>query len=361
MDKVCRTAAFILGPDVAELESRLCSYTGSKYCVSVGSGTVAIEVLLRALNIGPGDEVITIPFTWISTAECISLVGATPCFVDVEPHSFNMDPKKLKAAIKPGVTKAILCVSFHGQCSKIDELIAIAAEYNIPVLEDGAQSFGAQRNNVPSCGPIPGLLASTTSFYPAKPYGCYGDGGAIFTSDETLANKLRAIRTYGGTTRDNYPIIGTNARLDTIQAAVLLVKLNHYNSVLERRRQVAAWYDEALKGSGVAIPETLPGNTHTYAQYTIGVRNRNAICDVLKTTGIPHGIYYATPLHLQGCFSNLGLGKGSFPVSEELCNTVLSLPIHQYVTKEQVKAVADAVRQAVKDHNGSMEWASLAK
>jgi hypothetical protein len=270
-----------------------------------------------------------------------------------------MDPAKLEAAIRPGVTKAVVAVSFHGQCPRSEALAAICARHGIPLLEDGAQSFGATRNGLRSCGSVPGFLASTTSFYPAKPYGCYGDGGAVFTNDADLALRLKSIRAYGGLQRDNYEVVGTNARLDTIQAAVLLVKLKYYPDVLAARQQVARWYDEELAGCGGVLPGAVEGNTHTYAQYTVAVRNRAPIMQALKDAGIPHGVYYATPLHLQKCFADLGYARGAFPVSERLCDTVLSLPIHQYVTRDQVKAVAGALRDAIAAHGGALTLEEL--
>jgi UDP-2-acetamido-2-deoxy-ribo-hexuluronate aminotransferase len=277
-------------------------------------------------------------------------------FIDVEPDTFNMDPAKVAAAIKPGVTKAILAVSFHGQCPRWEALADVARAAGIPLLEDGAQSFGATRHGVPSCGPIPGVTASTTSFYPAKPLGCYGDGGAVFTSDDALAASLRAIRTYGGVIRDKYEVIGTNARLDTIQAAVLLVKLKYYRDVLARRRAVAAWYDAALAGSGAILPTAVDGNTHTYAQYTVRVAPaaRAAIMGRLKDANIPAGVYYPTPLHLQKCYEPLGHAKGAFPVTEALSDSVLSIPIHQYVTKEQVDKVSAVLRAAIAEFGGAL-------
>lgn len=248
---------FIMGPEIAELESKLAEYAGVKHCLTVASGTDSLEIALRALDIGPGDEVITVPFTWISSSEVILLVGAKPVFVDITPDDFNMDVSKIEAAITPR-TKAILPVSLFGQMPDYDWINAIAAKHNITVIEDAAQSFGATQNGKRSCGVT---RIASTSFFPAKPLGCYGDGGALFTSEDALADKMRAIRTHGGIQRHYHPYVGMNGRFDTLQAAVILAKLPHFDWEVAQRNRVGERYTSLFQGSGFRVqgpPSTVP-------------------------------------------------------------------------------------------------------
>lgn len=270
---------------------------------------------------------------------------ACAVFVDVEPASFNLDATKLPAIIKPGITKAIICVSLFGQIPNLEAIKAVAEPFGVPVIEDGAQSFGATRNGKRSCGTD--CYAATTSFFPAKPLGCYGDGGAIFTDDDALATKMKAIRVHGGLVRDYHTVIGTNGRLDTMQAAVLLVKMPRLHSALAKRVQVAEWYNQFLTGAPCILPTVEEGNTHVYAQYTIRVKNRDSVVAHLKAKGIPYGVYYPRPLHIQDCFKYLGYSAGDFPVSEQLGNEVLSLPMHPYLTEDNCRLVAQALREAL--------------
>ncbi len=340
MRQTLAAGQFIMGPEIAELEVLLAGYVGAKHCITVASGTDSLEIILRALGIGPGDEVITVPFTWISTAEVVALVGAKPVFVDIAAADFNIDAARIEAAITPR-TKAILPVSLFGQMPDYDRINAIAARHGIPVIEDGAQSFGAARNGRRSCGVT---LVASTSFFPAKPLGCYGDGGAIFTSDDALAEKMRAIRTHGGH-RHHHPLLGMNGRFDTLQAAVLLAKWPHFDWEVKQRGTIGARYTELLRGT-VGVPEVMPGNTHVYAQYTIRVRDRDRLGAQLKSAGIPTAVYYPKCLHEQPVFASLGYRPGDFPVAEQAAREVISLPMHPFLSEAEQDAVVAAVKTA---------------
>lgn len=336
---------FIMGPEIAEVEQVLAQYVGTKHCLTVASGTDSLEIALRALGIGPGDEVITVPFTWISSAEVIGLVGARPVFVDVRPGNYNINEELIERAITPR-TKAILPVSLFGQMPDYGRINAIAARHHLPVIEDGAQSFGATQH-----GRRSGAVSTigSTSFFPAKPLGCYGDGGALFTNDDGLAERMKAIRTHGGLRRHHHPYLGMNGRLDTLQAAVLLAKLPHFESEVEARGRIGARYSELLAGHCV-VPDILPGNTHVYGQYTIRVANRDRAAERLKAKGIPTAVYYPKCLHEQPVFSDLGYRWGDFPESEKVSREVLSLPMHPFLTEDDqlsvVQALLESMRQA---------------
>ncbi len=333
--------AYIMGPEVAEVEKQLASYVGVKHAITVSSGTHSLEIALRALGIGPGDEVVTVAFTWISSAEVIGLVGATPVFVDIEPGSFNIDVAKLERAITPR-TRAILPVSLFGQMPDYAAINAIAEKHKLPVIEDGAQSFGATQQGRRSCGVT---LIGSTSFFPAKPLGCYGDGGALFSNDDALAGKMRAIRTHGGEKRHHHTMVGTNGRFDTIQAAVLLGKLPHFEWEVGERNRIGARYSDALRGS-VTVPEVAAGNSHVYAQYTIRVNNRDQIGAKLKEQGIPTAVYYPKCLHEQPIFSHVAK-LGDLPESERAAQEVLSLPMHPYLSETDQDRVVEAVKNAL--------------
>ncbi len=327
---------FIMGPEIAELEEALAKYVDIKHCITVASGTDALEIALRALGIGPGDEVITVPFTWISSAEVIGLVGAKPVFVDIERSTYNIDVKLIEAAITTRA-KAIMPVSLFGQMPDYDAINAIAARCGLAVIEDGAQSFGATQRGRRSCGVT---TIGSTSFFPAKPLGCYGDGGALFTKDDALAEKMRAIRTHGGLKRHHHPFLGMNGRLDTIQAAVLLAKLPNFQWEVEERGRIGARYSELL-GDRFGAPPVAPGNTHVYAQYTLRVPERDKTGERLKSAGIPSAVYYPKCLHEQPVFAGLGYKWGDFPESEKASREVLSLPMHPFLTEaEQNKIIA---------------------
>ncbi|MCP5527088.1 MAG: DegT/DnrJ/EryC1/StrS family aminotransferase [Verrucomicrobiales bacterium] len=335
--RVLSHGRFIMGPEVEELETALAEYVGVAHCITVASGTDSLEIALRALGIGPGDEVITVPFTWISTAEVVALVGATPVFVDIEPASYNVNIDRIEAAITPR-TKAIMPVSLFGQMPDYDRINAIAGRYGLPVIEDGAQSFGATRNGRRSCGVT---TVGSTSFFPAKPFGCYGDGGALFTNDAGLAERMRAIRTHGGLERHHHPLLGMNGRFDTIQAAVLLAKLPHFDRELEERSRIGARYTERLRG-WCGVPEVAGGNTHVYAQYTVRVPDRDETGARLKSMGIPTAVYYPKCLHQQPVFSDGAVRvAGDLTECEKAAQEVLSLPMHPFLSEaDQDRVVA---------------------
>jgi UDP-2-acetamido-2-deoxy-ribo-hexuluronate aminotransferase len=341
--KVLSHGHFIMGPEIVELESLLGGYVGVKHCITVASGTDSLEIALRACRIGPGDEVITVPFTWISTAEVIGLVGAKPVFVDIEPRSYNLDVDKLEAAITPR-TKALIPVNLFGQMPDYVRINAIAGRHGLTVIEDAAQSFGATQNGIRSCG---ATRVGSTSFFPAKPFGCYGDGGAQFTNDDSLAETMRAIRTHGGVRRHHHPLLGMNGRFDTLQAAVLLAKFPHFDAEVKARAEIGARYSDLLRPV-CTVPEVEPGNTHVYAQYTIRVPNRDAVAAKLKEQAIPTAVYYPKCLHEQPVFAAAGYQWGDFPNSEKASREVLSLPMDPFLTEIEQRQIADAVKESVK-------------
>ncbi len=333
---------FIMGPEVFELEEKLADFVGVKHCITVGSGTVSLEIALRALGIGPGDEVITVPFTWISTAEVICAVGAKPVFVDIETDTYNLDPDLIEAAITKN-TKAIMPVSLFGQMADYDRINEIAARHGIPVIEDAAQSFGATQNGKQSCSVT---LIGSTSFFPAKVFGCYGDGGALFSNDDELANKMRAIRNHGGIKRGYHDLVGLNGRFDTIQAGVLLAKLPHFTDEITARHRIGARYSELLKDI-CATPMIESGNTHVYAQYTIRVTDRETVRARLQEKGVPTAVYYPKCLHEQPVFGLTGNRLGDFPVSEKASREVLSLPMHPFLNNADQDGIIEALKTAV--------------
>jgi UDP-2-acetamido-2-deoxy-ribo-hexuluronate aminotransferase len=343
MRGVLQHGRFIMGPEIAELESALAMYVGVKHCLTVASGTVSLEIALRALGIGRGDEVITVAFTWISTAEVIGLVGAKPVFVDIDPATYNVDADAIEAAITER-TRAIIPVSLFGQMPDLERISQIAAKHNLAVIEDGAQSFGATRNGVRSCGMT---TVGSTSFFPAKPLGCYGDGGALFTDDDALAESMRAIRTHGGVERNHHTCLGTNGRFDTLQAAVLLAKLPHFDGELEQRARIGTRYSEALKEICV-VPELMAGNTHVYGQYTIRVPERDRVAGRLKGNAIPTAVYYPKCLHEQPVFAKLGYGCGNFPNAEKASREVISLPMHPFLSEADQERIISALRSALR-------------
>lgn len=344
MRRVLEHAQFIMGPEVAELEGALAAYVGVKHAITVASGTASLEIALRALGVGPGDEVITVPFTFISTAEVIALVGAKPVFIDIEPATFNLDVDQLEAAITYR-TRAIIPVSLFGQMPDYARINTIAATHGgIAVIEDAAQSFGATQRGCRSCSVT---RVASTSFFPAKPLGCYGDGGAIFTDDGKLAERARAIRTHGSLRRHSHPVLGTNGRFDTLQAAVLLAKLPHFPSEIAERERLGTRYTERLRDVCIT-PAVAPGNTHVYAQYTVRVPERDRVADQLKVKGIPTAVYYPTCLHEQPAFAKLGHAWGDFPEAERAAREVLSLPMHPFLSELDQLAVVAALRDAVR-------------
>jgi len=331
---------YIMGPEVKELEEKLADFVDVKYCISCSSGTDALLIALMALEIGPGDEVVTVPYTWISTAEVIALLNARPVFVDIQPDTFNMDPDRIEAAITPR-TRAIMPVSIYGQCADMTRINAIAAKHDIPVIEDGAQSFGAIHNGRKSCGLS---VIGCTSFFPSKPLGCYGDGGAVFSNDGALVEKMRQIRNHGQKVKHQHPLVGINGRLDTLQAAILIEKLKIFPEECRLRREVGQRYNGLLSGTaGIQTPVISEGNDSVYAQYTILSEERDTISTALQGKGIPSVAYYAVPLHLQGAFSPLGHKSGDFLVAERVASQCLSLPMHPYLTAEDQERIAETI------------------
>jgi UDP-2-acetamido-2-deoxy-ribo-hexuluronate aminotransferase len=331
---------YIMGPEVTELEGRLCEFLGCKHTIGVSSGTDSLMIALMALGIGPGDEVITVPYTWISTAEVIALVGAKTVFVDIEPDTWNMDPAQVAAAITEK-TKAIMPVGIYGQTSNMTEINRIAKEAgNLPVIEDAAQSFGATHYGRRS-GAL--SLIGSTSFFPSKPLGGYGDGGALFTDDDELAERMRWIRLHGQERKHYHPIIGMNGRLDTIQAAIVLAKLDLFEEEIEMRQAVAAGYNDRLSGADITLPYVGDGNTSVFAQYTVLSEERDTLQAKMSAAQVPSVPYYSVPLHLQPAFSDLGYKSGDFPVTEKIAATGLSLPMSPYVTQEDLDSVAAAI------------------
>lgn len=344
LHRVMHHGAYINGPEVGLLETMLAQYVGVEHCIGVSSGTDALLVAMMALGIGVGDEVITTPFTFIATGEMIAFLGAKPVFVDIDPKTYNLDPSRIEAAITPK-TKAIVPVSLYGQCADMDAINAVACKHELPVIEDGAQSFGAVYKNRMSCGLS---LIGATSFFPSKPLGGYGDGGAIFTNDVDLAKAMREIREHGQDRRYHHPRVGLNGRLDSLQAAVLLAKVPVFDQERCDRVGVANRYKRALANlDGVTVPYVHPENTSVYAQYTLQVRDRDAFMEKMKSKGIPLAVHYPVPLHLQPVFADGGQGKGAFPVAEEVSGHVVSLPMHPYMTEEEQDRIIEAVKGSV--------------
>lgn len=334
---------YIMGEEVAELEQELEKFTGAKHAITCSNGTDALVLALMAMDIQPGDEVITTPFTFISTGESIAFLKAIPVFVDIDPVTFNVNPNLIEAAITEK-TKAIMPVSLYGQPADMDEINAIAKKHNLKVIIDGAQSFGATYKGQSEVhyGDF-----YTTSFFPAKPLGCYGDGGAVFTNNDEYAEKLKMLRVHGQNERYHHKYIGIGGRLDTIQAAVLLAKLPYYAGEVAARQNVAAVYSERLSdsrtASGFSLPKVKADRTSVYAQYTLRVQNREAVQAKLKEQGIPTAVHYPMPLHLQECFDYLVQVKGRFPEAEKAAVEVMSLPMNAFLDEDQVSYVASKV------------------
>lgn len=337
IQRVLAHGQYILGPEVAELEEKLAAFVGAKYCISVANGTDALQIAQMALGIGSGDEVITPGFTYIATAETVALLGAKPVYVDVDPRTYNLDPTLLEAAITPR-TKAIIPVSLYGQCADYDAINTIAARYGIPVIEDAAQSFGATYKGKRSCNLT---TIACTSFFPSKPLGCYGDGGAIFTNDDELANVMRQIARHGQDRRYHHIRVGVNSRLDTLQAAILLPKLGIFAEEVELRQQIAAKYDQLLSQAGITTtPFVDVHNTSVYAQYTIQVENRQSIQARLQAQGIPTAVHYPIPLNKQPAVAD---SSAYLPVGDAIAEKVMSLPFHPYMTEAGIEQVVTAM------------------
>ncbi|MFS8977848.1 DegT/DnrJ/EryC1/StrS family aminotransferase [Cupriavidus necator] len=341
IQRVLAHGQYILGPEVEELEQRLAHYTGARHCISCANGTDALQIAQMALGIGAGDEVIMPGFTYIATAETVALLGAKPIYVDVDPRTYNLDPAALEAAITPR-TRAIVPVSLYGQCADFDAINAIAERHGIPVIEDAAQSFGATYKGRSSCNLS---TIACTSFFPSKPLGCYGDGGAIFTNDDELARVMRQIAHHGQERRYHHVRVGVNSRLDTLQAAILLAKLSIFDEEVALRQQVATRYGELFRRGGLeATPHVEPHNLSVYAQYTIRVPDRDALQDKLKAAGIPTVVHYPLPLNRQPAVAAC---QARLPVGDALALQVLSLPMHPYLDMASQQAICSAILQLV--------------
>jgi dTDP-4-amino-4,6-dideoxygalactose transaminase len=339
--RVLASGQFIMGKDVADLESEIASYLGVRHAVACASGTDALQIAMMAMNIGPGDEVITTPFTFVATAETIGLLGAKPVYVDIDPRTFNMDPALIAAAITPR-TKAIIPVHLYGQPVDMDAVLAVAHAHGLKVIEDAAQALGASYRGkkvcaIGDCGCI--------SFFPSKNLGAFGDGGMIVTDDAALADRLRMVAAHGSRVRYYHEVLGVNSRLDTIQAAILRVKARYLDAWNAERRRAAARYYELLAGTPVIPPFVAPAGVHIFHQYTLRVPERDGLAERLKEKGIPHGVYYPVPLHLQKAFAMSGYHAGDFPVTEQACREVISLPMHTELTDEQQQFVCTTIRE----------------
>ena len=341
---------YILGPEVYELEERLAAYLGVEHCITVASGTDALLIALMALGVQGGDEVITTPFSFIATAETIAMLGAVPVYVDIDPATYNLDPRKLEAAITSR-TKSILPVSLYGQPADFTAINAIAARRNLPVIEDGAQSFGASQHGHRSGGLS---TIGTTSFFPSKPLGGYGDGGACFTNDGELAERMRRISRHGQSRRYFHTEVGINGRIDTLQAAILLAKLEVFEAEVAARGRIGASLSRRLQSAGItSTPQLVAGNTSVYAQYTIQVEHRSAVQEALKQRGIPTAVHYPTLLCQQPAMAGCGScaqrcqqGCGC-PVAQKVSARVLSLPMHPYLSEADQELIAKALAEAI--------------
>lgn len=337
--RVLEHGQYILGPEVRELEERLADYAGVKHCVTAASGTDALLMALMGLGIKAGDEVITTPFTFVATSEVICLLGARPVYVDVDPATYNLDASRIEAALTPR-TRAIMPVNLFGQCADYDAINAIAVRHGLPVIEDAAQSFGATWRGRRSGGLA---TVGATSFYPAKPLGGYGDGGACFTNDDGLAQVLRELRVHGQSSTYRYSRVGINSRLDTIQCAILLAKLAIFPEEVARRGEVARRYDRLLKNL-VQTPRLRPEATSVYAQYTIEVEQREALRSRLTAAGVTTGVYYPSTLNREGPYRD---EQARVPTAEHAATRVLSLPMDAYLSESRQDQIVEQLREAL--------------
>ncbi|MBZ0331836.1 DegT/DnrJ/EryC1/StrS family aminotransferase [Halomonas sp. ANAO-440] len=341
IQEVLAHGRYVLGPEVAELERRLADYVGVSHCIGCANGTDALQIALMALDIGPGDEVIVPGFTFISSAESVVLAGARPVYVDIDPHTYLLDPARVEAAITPR-TRAIMPVSMFGQCADMESIEALAQRHGLYVVEDAAQSFGATRHGRRSCGLS---RIACTSFFPSKPLGAYGDGGALFTDDDALAEAARLVARHGEARRYHHTRVGMNSRLDTLQAAILLAKLDIFDEELVLRQQAAERYDRLLGESGVVTAPTLAaGNTSVHAQYSIRVPRRDEVQATLADAGVPTAVHYPVPLNLQPAVAD---PDRRLPVTEAVCWEILSLPMHPYLQAEQQRRVVEVLLKAL--------------
>lgn len=339
IDTVLEHGQYIMGPEIAELENRLAEHIGVKHCIGVSSGTDALLISMMALDIGPGDEVITTPFSFIATAETIALLGAKPVFVDIDEKTYNIDPKLIESAIT-NKTKAIMPVSLYGQCADFDVINSVAKKHGLPVIEDGCQSFGATYKGRKSCGLS---TIGTTSFFPSKPLGCYGDGGAIFTNDDELALIMKQVKNHGQDKRYHHARIGINGRLDTIQAAILLAKMDIFEQEVIARGKIGRGYSELLADVTI-VPYIEEGNSSVYAQYTIQVDDRDHFTSKLKEADIPTAVHYPIPLNKQPALKQ---DNDTIPVSDKLSECVVSLPMHPYLKEAEQDRIVSVIKDTL--------------
>lgn len=342
INDVLEGSQFIMGEQVFRLEKELAKITGVKHCIATSSGTDSLLLALKALELQPGDEVICVPFTWISPVEVVRRLKAVPVFVDIDPQTYLMDAEQLEKAVTKK-TKAIIPVSLYGQMPDFKKILEIAERYNLAVIEDGAQSFGATQDGCPSCSVT---TIGVTSFFPTKPLGCYGDGGALFTNREDLAEKVKALRTHGATERYNHQYVGMNGRMDTLQAAILLAKLPFFEEELIKRSRIGVYFNEMLQGDFIT-PKILPENTHTYSQYALQSENRSEILERLKRANIPTAIYYPICIHEQPAYLDLGYKKGDFPNAEKVAKQVFNIPMHPWLTREEQDKIIEALKSTI--------------
>lgn len=341
--RVLRKSSFILGPEVVAFEREFAAYVGASDCIAVNNGTTALQLALAGLGIGPGDEVITVANTFIATAEAISAVGARPVFADVDPVSYTMDPQLVEAAITPS-TKALLPVHLYGQAADVDALLEIARRHNLHLVEDACQAHGAtyKGRKAGSLG-----VAGCFSFYPGKNLGCLGEGGAVVTSNPELAQRMRMLRDHGSVKKYEHSLPGYNYRLEGLQGGFLSVKLRHLEGWNARRREVAKLYQELLSDTSLRLPVEMGWGEHVYHLYVIQADDRETHRQALNAAGVECGLHYPVPLHLQAAYADLGYEKGRFPVSEHLSSHILSLPMHPYITDEEVKRVASVLLESL--------------
>ncbi len=339
MHQVLDKSNYIMGNEVQELETNLQNFTKAKHAITCSSGTDALLLAMMALDIQPDDEIITTPFTFIATAETIAFLKAKPVFVDIDEKTYNIDPSKIEEKITKK-TKAIMPVSLYGQPADMDAIQAIADNHNLKVIIDGAQSFGStfKGKRDSNLGDI-----SATSFFPAKPLGCFGDGGAVFTNSDVLAEKIKMLRVHGQNKRYHHKYIGMGGRMDTLQCAIVNVKLKYYKKDLALRQEVASKYSEQLADSSeqLVLPYVDTGCTSVWAQYSVRVKNRDDVQAKLKDAGVPTAVHYPMPLHLQECFAYLGYKKGEFPIAEQVSNEIMSLPMNPYLKDEEIVYICE--------------------
>lgn len=348
IQQVINTTAFINGPEVKKFSNELAEYTGAKYVITCGNGTDALQIAMMGLGFMPGQEVIVPAFTYVATAEVIALLGLKPVFIDVKADTYELDITQLQAKLSKK-TVGVVPVHLYGQCSNMEEILAFAEKHQLKVIEDTAQAIGAEYTLSDGRKMQAGTMGhvGTTSFFPSKNLGCYGDGGAMFTNDADLAEILRMIANHGQKRKYHHQIVGVNSRLDTLQASILSVKLQHLDRYSASRNEVAAKYDEAFQGHpNVKIPVRVSNSTHAFHQYTVQIEgvSRDELKTYLSERGVPSMVYYPVPLHLQAAYSDLGFESGDFPVSESLCTKVLSLPIHTEMKAEDQDYIIKTIK-----------------